>query len=131
MVNCKLRGIIYPLRFDLHTMELLEEAYGDVQETVRNFERKKRVKDIRIMFTAMANSALNMMDKPETVTGDELRHIDLAELNEVTRAIQEELKRSTHARMAGGNEDDEEHHDIFGEEMEGQEKNGRAGEGTA
>ncbi len=131
MTNCKLRGIIYPLRFDLYTMELLEDSYGDAQATVTAFQKKRRMKDIRAMFVAMANSARNLMGQKEDVSDEIVRHIDMAELGELANAIQEELRISTHVRAAGGNEDDEQHHDIFGEEMERQEKNVTAGEGTA
>lgn len=130
MTNVTIKGIIYPLRFDLYAMEMMEEESGDAQEAIEKFKKRKQIREIRQMFRILANSARNFMEEEENVTGKEILHCDMAELREISAAIQAEMARSMHISTAMGNEGDDQHHDVYLEMMEAEEaKNGETGEG--
>lgn len=130
MINVRIKGVLYPILFDLYAMELLDESYGDARDAINAFRQQNRkLADVKKMFQAMANSARNYLGEPEDVTGKEMNHCTLTELNAVVNGILEEMKRSSTVQAAGGSVDDDEHHDIFKEEMDA--KNGTAGGASA
>ncbi len=133
MVNAKIKGQLVPLRFDLHAMELLDEKYGtDSQELISRFQKKARMKDLKVIFGAMANSARSFLGKEDDVDEKMINHLDVVEINELAAAIKDEMRRTMHVRGADGNEDGDRHQDVFGAEMaEEERKNAEAGEGSA
>ena len=133
MINARIKGQLVPLRFDLHAMELLDDRYGmDSQELIGRFQKKAGVKDLKMIFGAMANSARHYLKQKEDVDEREIDHLDIVEINELAQAIRAEMRRTMHVRGADGNEDGDRHLDVFDAEMsENERKNAEAGEGTA
>lgn len=132
MTSINIRGKEYPLTFDLRAMEILEENDQDVQAVVGGMRRSRRIKYVRELFRAMARSAQDAMGLEETVTGKEIAHCSVAEINAIAEAIIKEQEKAMTVRGAQGNEDDDEKHDVFLEELEAEErKNATAGQGTA
>lgn len=133
MINAKIRGQLVPLRFDLRTLEIIDEKYDvDSQELINRFNRKAGVKDLKIIFTAMANSARSYLGQKEDIEEKMIAHLDVIEMRDLGAAIKEEMRRTMHVRGADGNEDGDRHQDVFGAELlEEERKNAEAGEGSA
>lgn len=133
MINAKIRGQLVPLRFDLRAMEIIDEKYDiDSQELISRFNRKAGVRDLKIIFTAMANSARSFLGQKEDIEEKMIAHLDVIEMRDLGAAIKEEMRRTMHVRGADGNEDGDRHQDVFGAELlEEERKNAMAGEGSA
>lgn len=133
MINAKIRGQLVPLRFDLRTLEIIDEKYDvDSQELITRFNRKAGVRDLKIIFTAMANSARSFLGQKEDIEEKMIAHLDVIEMRDLGAAIKEEMRRTMHVRGADGNEDGDRHLDVFSAEMaEEERKNAEAGEGSA
>ncbi len=130
MINIEIAGKLYPIRFDLYTMELMEAEGETIQQQVHDFRKRQSIKDIKKMFKHMANSALNYLGQKENVTGEELRHCDLADISEISRALNDEMMRTMHTSMTDGAENGEGHQDVYAAMMEAEdEKNGETGGG--
>ena len=127
MASIKIRGREYPLRMDLHAMEAIEKEYGDIKGAMEEFRnrngRTRRISNVKMMFRVMANSGLRRQGLPEDVTGDEIDDFNLADLNELSSALQQAMEESMHAETVGGGEADDEVHDAYEEELEEREKN--------
>lgn len=119
MASITINGKEYGLRFDLYAMEQIEEVYGGVKtafDTLR--EGKHQIKTTRTLFKIMANSYLSFNGKEETVTGDEIKHADMDMIKDVSEAVQKAIAEGSKSEATGGNEADDEVHDIFLEEIE-------------
>lgn len=130
MTNVEIKGVLYPLRFDMYTMELLDEDDGGAQNAIEEFRLKKGMKEVRRMFQVMVNSARNFLGEKENCTGKEIMHADIADIKRISDAINIEMARSLHIETGLGNEGDEEHHDSYMEEILAEEsKKTETGEG--
>jgi hypothetical protein len=115
----RINGVDYELRFDLYAMEQIEDEFGNLKsvfDMLRSGE--KQVKLIRALFRIMANSALSYAGKPETVTGDELKHLPIPRLREVGEAARRALDEGMKVEMSNGGEADDDIHDGYLEEIE-------------
>ena len=61
---------------------------------------------------------------PEDVTGEEIEDCNLADLDQLAKALNQAMEEAMHAETVGGNEADDEVHDEYLEELEQNEKNG-------
>ena len=115
----RINGKEYRFRFDLYAMEQLEEEFGSVK-TVFDMLRtgEKQVRLVRSLFRIMANSQLSYEGKPETVTGDELKHLPIARIKEIGEETRRALEDGMRTEMSNGGVADDEVHDGYLEEIE-------------
>lgn len=114
-----INGKEYKLRFDLYAMEQIEEEFGSLKsvfDAMRTGE--KQVKLTRALFRIMANSQLSFEGKPETVTGDEIKHLPPYRIREIGEEARRALDEGMHTEMSGGGEADDDEHDAYLEEIE-------------
>ena len=118
MAKVTLKGKEYGLRFDLYAMEQIEEEFGSVKAVFDMLRDGKALRATRILFVVLANSYLSYHGQEETVTEKEIRHIGMEEIKEISDAIQAAVAEGTHSETTGGNEADDDVHDIYLEEIE-------------
>lgn len=119
MAKVTIDGKEYGLRFDLYAMEQIEEEYGGVKtifDTLR--EGKHQIKTTRTLFKILANSYLSYNGQEETVTGNEIKHCGMEMIKDISDAVQAAISEGSHSETTGGNEADDEVHDMFLEEIE-------------
>ena len=78
---------------------------------------------VKAMFRILANSGRKRAGQPEDVTGEEINGCNLADLDEIAKALNATMEEAMHAETVGGNEADDEVHDEYMEELEQNEKN--------
>ena len=119
MAKVTINGKEYGLRFDLYAMEQIEEEFGGVKAVFDTLnEGKKQIKTTRALFRILANSYLSFHGQEETVTGDEIKHAGLETIREVSDAVQAAVIEGNKSETTGGNEADDEVHDMYLEEIE-------------
>ena len=119
MASIIINGKEYGLRFDLYAMEQIEEEFGSVKavfDTLR--EGKRQIKTTRTLFKVLANSWLSYNGKEENVTGDEIKHADTDMIKDLSEAVQKAIAEGSHSETTGGNEADDDVHDLYLEEIE-------------
>ena len=119
MASITINGKEYGLRFDLYAMEQIEEEFGGVKAAFDTLtEGKHQIKTTRALFRILANSYLSFTGKEETVTGNEIKHAGMDMIKEVSEAVQKAIAEGAKSETTGGNEADDDVHDIFLEEIE-------------
>lgn len=109
----------YGLRFDLYAMEQIEEEFGGVKTVFDTLkEGKHQIKTTRTLFRILANSYLSYNGREETVTGDEIKHAGMDMIRNISEAVQAAIAEGSKSETTGGNEADDEVHDMFLEEIE-------------
>ena len=109
----------YGLRFDLYSMEQIEEEFGGVKTVFDTLkEGKHQIKTTRTLFRILANSYLSYNGREETVTGDEIKHAGMDMIRSISEAVQAAIAEGSKSETTGGNEADDEVHDMFLEEIE-------------
>ena len=122
-------GKDYELAFTVHTMELLEEEFGDVQAATDGFRKgRKSMKAVKGMFRAMANAGRKLRGLPEDVTGEEIDGLTLKGLDILSRTMTLVMDESLKTETTGGMEADDEKYDLVLAELDA--KNARAGGGS-
>ena len=127
LVTVKVQGKTFELRYDLATMEMIEDEFGS-QEKMREAMKAKSVKSMRTMFRIMANSARDVAGLPALKAAEVdrmLKHATLAEVNLISQAFTAAMEEGMKSETTGGNEADDEVSDEYLKEIEA--KNGRAG----
>ena len=127
MASIKIREKEYGLRFDLYAMEQIEEEFGSVKDAFDQLREGKLLKTTRILFKILANSYLSYNGEPETVTGDEIKHEGMEIVQKLSEAVKAAITEGSKSETTGGNEADDEKHDVYLEEIE--RKNLQTGEG--
>ena len=127
MAKVVIDGKEYGLRFDLYAMEQIEEEFGNIKKAFQALREGRQLKTTRILFKILANSYLSFHGQEETITGDEIKHAGMNAVMEVSIAVQNAISEGSKSETTGGNEADDEVHDMFLEEIE--RKNLRTGEG--
>lgn len=127
MASIKIRDKEYGLRFDLYAMEQIEEEFGSVKDAFDQLREGKLLKTTRILFKILANSHLSYNGEPETVTGDEIKHEGMEIVQKLSEAVKAAITEGSKSETTGGNEADDEKHDVYLEEIE--RKNLQTGEG--
>ena len=118
MASIEMNGRVYGLRFDLYAMEQIEEEFGSVRNVFDALKGGKQLKTTRLLFRILANSYLSYNGQEETVTGEEIKHADMDMIRQVSEAVQQAIAEGSRSETTGGNEADDEVHDIFLEEIE-------------
>lgn len=118
MASVNINGKEYGLRFDLYSMEQVEEEFGSVKNVFEALKNGKQLRATRILFKILANSYLSYNDQEETVTGNEIKHAGFDEIREISEAVQKAIAEGSHAETTDGNEADDEVHDMYLEEIE-------------
>ena len=127
MASIKIREKEYGLRFDLYAMEQIEEEFGSVKDAFDQLREGKLLKTTRILFKILANSYLSYNGEQETVTGDEIKHEGMEIVQKLSEAVKAAITEGSKSETTGGNEADDEKHDVYLEEIE--RKNLQTGEG--
>lgn len=130
MAKLELNGVTYDLRMSLWAMGQLEQEYGDLQETIKKFTAGRSISMTKGMFRILANAGLHARKMPETVTGDEIDDLGLGGLKKLTETLRRVMEESMEAETVGGGPADDEDFDVYADEMEKREKNGKAGGGS-
>jgi hypothetical protein len=124
MAKYKAAGREFDLVMSIHAMIEIEKEYGDLKDALTAFRQPGRsVQMIKDIFRILANAGQHKMKKPEDVTGDEIDDLNLAGLNDLSRALDQCMTEAMHAETVNGNEADDEIHDAYAEELAAQEKN--------
>ena len=123
MAKVTINGKEYGLRFDLYAMEQIEEEFGSVKQSFDALREGKQMKTTRTLFKILANSFLSYNGKEETVTGDEIKHAGMEEVLEVSNAVKKAIEEGSKSETTGGNEADDDVHDMFLEQIDKEEKN--------
>ena len=119
MASVTIDGKEYGLRFDLYAMEQIEEEFGGVKAVFDTLsEGKRQIKTTRALFRVLANSYLSYNGQEETVTGNEIKHAGIDMIREVSEAVQRAITEGSKSETTGGNEADDEVHDMYLEEIE-------------
>lgn len=119
-----LNGQEYDLVYNLHTMEKMEEEFGDAAEAMHEFRSKKKTGMIRAMFRLMANTGRWLRGEPEDLTGHEIDRLGLKGLDTLSRMISAAMDESLRSETTGGNEADDQPYDLVMAAIEEKEKNG-------
>lgn len=122
MTETRIEGRAIELRFDMYAMEKVEEEFGGIRELFQELQGGKQVKALKNIFRIMANSARAFRGEPETIKGNEILRLTMAEMSQLTADIQAEIRKSMKKETANGNEADDETHDLYEDEED--EKNG-------
>ena len=94
------------------------------KDALRAFRGKERkISMVKSMFRILANSGRKRAGQPEDVTGEEINGCNLADLDEIAKAMNATMEEAMHAETVGGNEADDEVHDEYMEDLEQNEKN--------
>ena len=123
MAKVVINGKEYGLRFDLYAMEQIEDELGSMKAAFDALRAGKQLKTTRTMFKIMANSYLSFIGEKETVTGDEIKHASMNEVLTMSEAIKAAIAEGSKSETTGGNEADDEAHDVYLAEIEKSEKN--------
>ena len=118
MAKVIVNGKEYGLRFDLYAMEQIEEEFGSVKSAFDALKDGHQMKATRKLFKVLANSWLSYNGKEENVTGDEIKHVSIDDVTVISEAVREAITEGSHSETTGGNEADDEPHDIYLEEIE-------------
>lgn len=116
MTTVRIENRDYELRFDLYAMERVEEEFGGMREMLSELSGGKQVSALKKVFRIMGNSALSWRGWEESLTGQEILRLTVAEMADVSRALQAEIKKSMKKETADGNEADDESHDLYTDE---------------
>ena len=123
MAKVIINGKEYGLRFDLYAMEQIEEEFGSVQNAFNALREGKQIKATRTLFKILANSFLSFNEKEETVTGGEIKHAGMDEVMKISEAIKAAIAEGSKSETTGGNEADDNAHDVYLEQIDKAEKN--------
>ena len=118
MASITVNGKEYGMRFDLYAMEQIEDEFGSIKKVFESLKDGKQLKTTRILFKILANSYLSYNGEKETVTGDEIKHADMETIRDISDAVQKAIAEGSHSETTGGNEADDEVHDVYLEEIE-------------
>lgn len=128
MATVKIQGKTYELRYDLATMEMIEDEFGSQEKMREAMKNGKNVKTLRTMFRIMVNSARDVEGLPALKAAEvdkQLKHATLAEMALISQAFGEAMEEGMKSETTGGNEADDEVSDEYLKEIES--KNGKAG----
>ena len=117
MIKLRIGETEYGLRMDMYAMEMIEDEFGGMKEM---FERvnKGGAKTVRTLFRILANAQLGYEGKEETVTGDELKHLKVAVMAAVGKAIRAAVEEGMKSETVEGEEADDEVFDVYLSEIE-------------
>lgn len=116
-VKLKIDGREYGLRMDLYAMEGIEEEFGGMKEMFEEVQ-KGSGKSIRKLFKILANAHLAAEGQEETVTGDEIKHLRVAAVAGIGKAVRAAVEEGMRSETTNGEEADDEVYDVYLSEIE-------------
>lgn len=122
MASVRINGVDYDLRMSLWASEQIENEFGDLQEALRDFQKKKKISMVKTMFRILANGGRKHAGQPTDVQESVLDNCTLADLSTISTAMNEAMAETMHAETVNGNEADDQVADAY--EAEYNEKNG-------
>lgn len=120
MVRIKIEDQQYGLLMDMYAMEKIEEEFGDMSDMFEKLQGGS-IKAIGKLFKILANAALEYEGKEETVTGNEIKHLKVAAIAGIGKAIRAAIDEGMKSETIGGEKADDEVYDVYLQEIE--EKN--------
>ena len=117
MIKLKVGDVEYGLRMDMYAMELIEDEFGGMKEMFEKVQAGGS-KTVRALFRILANAQLSFEGKEETVTGDELKHLKVAAMAGVGKAIRAAVEEGMKSETTDGEEADDEVFDVYLSEIE-------------
>lgn len=131
MAKYTIDGKEYELAMTVYAIGQIEELYGDLKTAMGKFRgNRNNIPMVKNLFRIMANAARHKAKQPEDVTGDEVDDLDLLGMNDLVTAMRKAMAESARAETIDGGPADDEDHDVYAEEREKLEKNGKAGGGS-
>ena len=119
MVETKINGVRYGLRFDMSALEQIEDEFGSLKDMFDALKSgKQQTRLMKRLFLIMANCQRSYEGKPEDIGEDALKHARLSVLKDIRAALDEGMRVET---MNGGEADDSVH-DGYLDEIEAEEK---------
>lgn len=116
-VKLKIGEREYGLRMDLYAMESIEDEFGGMREMFEEVQ-KGSGKSIRRLFKILANAYLANEGKEETVTGDEVKHLKVAAVAGIGKAVRAAVEEGMRSEATNGEEADDEVYDVYLSEIE-------------
>lgn len=128
MEKVTIKGKEYELVFNLYALEQIRDKIGTPGDVMARLQGADNMdyKLLRQMFVILANTAREARDLPEDVTDKPLKrmHIEDFQRSMLWQKIVIEVAQGWKSETTGGNEADNEKHDVW---LEEDEKNGETG----
>ena len=128
MEKVTIKGKEYELVFNLYALEQIRDKIGNPGDVMPRLQDADNMdyKLLRQMFVILANTAREARDLPEDVTDKPLKrmHIEDFQRSMLWAKIVIEVSNGWKSETTGGNEADNEKHDVW---LEEDEKNGETG----
>lgn len=131
MAKITVDGKEYALAMTIYAMGQIEDQYGDLKTAMSKFRGNNNIRMVKDMFRILGNAAKHKAKEPEDITGDELDNCGAMQLNDIVNAMRAAMAESVRAETVDGGPADDEDHDVYEEERQKLEKNGKAGGGSA
>ena len=119
--NFNYRGKVYPLMMDLYALEQIEEEFGGMRQVQEAITKGKQFQTMKALFRILGNAALEDMDQPETLTGDEIKRATLEELAMLTAIVFQLIDISGKTQTGDGEVASDERKELYQDEYD--EKN--------
>ena len=128
MEKVTIKGKEYELVFNLYALEQIRDKIGNPGDVMPRLQDADNMdyKLLRQLFVILANTAREARDLPEDVTDKPLKrmHIEDFQRSMLWAKIVIEVSNGWKSETTGGNEADNEKHDVW---LEEDEKNGGTG----
>lgn len=128
MEKVTIKGQEYELVFNMYAVEQIQDKIGSLTDVMARIQDKENIdyKLVRQLFVILANTAREARDLPEDVTDKPLKrmHIQDFQRSMLWAKIVIEIANGWKSETTGGNEADNEKHDVW---LEEDEKNGATG----
>ena len=122
MENVTINGQEYELVFNMYAVEQIQDKIGSPADVMARIQDKDNIdyKLVRQLFVILANTAREARDLPEDVTDKPLKrmHIQDFQRSMLWAKIVIEIANGWKSETTGGNEADNEKHDVWLEEDE-------------
>lgn len=128
MEKITIKGKEYEIAFNMYALEQIREKIGNPGEVMKRLENPQDIdyKLVRQLFVILANTARELQDLPEDVSDKPLRRLHVQDFQNarIWEKIVIEIANGWKSETTGGNEADNEKHDVW---LEEDEKNGETG----
>ena len=116
-VKLKIDEKEYGLRMDMYAMEMIEDEFGSMKDMFEQVQ-KGSGKCIRKLFRILGNAYLANEGQDETITGEEIKHLKVAAVAGIGKAVRAAVEEGMRSDTTGGNDADDEVYDVYLSEIE-------------
>jgi len=117
-----IKGQEYELVFNMYAVEQIQDKIGSLTDVMARIQDKENIdyKLVRQLFVILANTAREARDLPEDVTDKPLKRMHIQDFQQsmLWAKIVIEIASGWKSETTGGNEADNEKHDVWLEEDE-------------